>query len=346
MKLFVKILIVVSLLLSNSEAGYISKIWVGGKKVYSYALKKSAKGVLKSYQKEVKKEITKFTNQKDELLNNIKTKQKKRKEKKKKERNRKSTISIASWNLHNISINSNKEKIDYINKYIRNLHYIQFTDIVFLQEIRDSKNEDLFQTNILKTAGYLRFVSKPLGENNHKERYVTLIHGKLLAKLKKIGIKTPIPKPIQLRSYKQFKRPPYGVVLGKDLILLNIHLGHYGNSQESRKQRIAEARTLKRQVSNLVKRYKTKHIIIAGDFNLNSSELRNIFKPMKNMKFNISTVHNTTVKNNYDHIITTLPISSDIVSWAPLNTSNGTRISDHKPIRVNVKIKGKKTKSK
>jgi len=344
MKLLINMLIIVFLSSSILEAGVVSKIWVGGKKVYVYFIKKVPKHALKSYQKEVKSEIVRFSREKDELFKSIKIKQKKAKNKKKQARNRKSTISIASWNIHNASINSDKAKIDYLNQYIRNLYYIQFTDIVFLQEIRDSKGSDIFQNNILKTAGYLKFVSKPLGENNHKERYVTLIHVKLLAKLKKIGIKAPTPKPIQLRSYKQFKRPPQGVVLGKDLILLNVHLGHYGNSKESKKQRIAEARALRQQVRTLMTRYKTKHIIIAGDFNLNHMELQNVFKPINNMKFNISTVHNTTVKNNYDHIVTTLPISSDIVSWVASSINNDLQVSDHKPIRVTVKIKGEKLK--
>jgi len=346
MKFFTKIFIFTLLLSLASEAGYVSKIYVGGKKLFFYTVKKSSKGALKSYQKEVKREIVRFGKQKDDLLKNIKNKQKKRKDTKKKERKRKTNISIASWNLHNVSINSDKEKIDYLNKYIRNLHYIQFTDVVFLQELRDSKGEDLFKNKTLKTAGYIPFISKSLGANAHKERYAVLLHSKLLIKLKKFGIKSPIPKPIKLRSYKQFKRPPYGVVIGKDLILLNIHLGHYGNSVESKSQRISEARNLRNQVNKLMRRYKTKHIIIAGDFNLNQSELRNVFKPTKNMKFNISTVHNTTVKNSYDHVVTTLPISSDIVSWVTSSTSNGIQISDHKPIRVNIKLKGKKQKRK
>jgi len=340
------ICISVLLLLSMSEAGVVSKVWMGGKKVYIWVAKSVSREALKSYQKEVKKEIARFTRQKDEFVKDIRAKQKNQRSKKKRERDKKSTISIASWNLHNISINSDQEKIDYLNKYIRNLYYIQFTDIIFFQEIRDNKEKNLFEENKLKTAGYLKFVSKPLGENRHKERYVTLVHAKLLAKLRKIGIKAPVPKPIQLRSYNQFKRPPQGIILGNDLILLNVHFGHYGNSKDSKRERISEARALKNQVNTLMRRYKTKHIIIAGDFNLNQMELRNIFKPMKNKKFNISTVYNTTVKNNYDHVVTTLPISSDIVSWIATSINKDLQISDHKPIRVNLKIKGKNLKRK
>ena len=213
-----------------------------------------------------------------------------------------------------------------------------------MQELRDSGGEDLFKNKTLKTAGYLTFVSRPLGDGSHKERYAILVHSKLLAKLKKIGIKTPLPKPITLRSYKQFKRPPYGVVIGNDLILLNVHLGHYGNSKDSKKQRVTEARHLRQQILKLKRRYKTKHFIIAGDFNLNYRELRNIFKPTKGLKFNISTIHNTTVKNNYDHVISTMPIGSDIVSWAASSVENATHVSDHKPIRVKVKLSNEKGK--
>ena len=117
MKLYIKLIVVLVSLSLLLEAGLFSKVVKSGKGLYKNkknVIKKGSKKILKPYRKEVRGEIIRFNIQKDELLKNLKKKQKKHNKKKKKKSN-KTSISIASWNLNNISINSDKNKIDYLN---------------------------------------------------------------------------------------------------------------------------------------------------------------------------------------------------------------------------------------
>jgi endonuclease/exonuclease/phosphatase family metal-dependent hydrolase len=281
--------------------------------------------------------VKRFNQMQNDIAKRLKKKYKAKKGKKNKSaKSDQKSISIASWNLQNLSVNASDEKIDSINKYLRQLFYFQLTDIVFLQELKESQGNSVFEDK-LKTYGYITKFSKPLGANNHKEIYAILIHPKMLTKL---GGKVPIIKEIKLRSYKQFKRPPYGVVIGNDLILLNVHIGHYGNGSGAKIKRLKEVKELKKQVVQLMRRYRTNHVIIAGDFNLNDRELKSVFGRLGGKyRFNISTKGLTTSSNSYDHVITTMSLKSDLVSWI-----DRTGTSDHSPIRVKVDLDQQKKK--
>ena len=236
-------------------------------------------------------------------------------------------VKIVSWNLQNFTVN-NKVKFKRIKYYI-NSFFLQGVDIIALQEIKDFKNK---QINIKElSSGYIHFVSEYLGRNRHKERYVVLINPKLYKKLNVNPFKI---REIKTRSFKYFQRPPYGVVFGNKFLFLNIHLV-YGNSKI---ERIKELRQLRQKTKELLKYYRIQNnnYIIAGDFNLDKNDIKQVFK-----KAYITTTVLTTNKNSYDHIITNQKIKKDLISKI-----NRVGLSDHSPIRVMIEINTKSTKSK
>jgi len=249
------------------------------------------------------------------------------------------SLSIASWNLHNFSPNASETKRRAVNSYLKQLFYYQATDIVFLQELRDSNGISALHTS-LTTYGYFSFISEPLGQSVHKERLAVLIHPLLLAKLAKNNT-PPLIKTLPIHRTFCFKRPPFGIVIGKRLLILNVHLGHYGNDVRARQRRREEARCLKQLALRLMRRYRTQHLIIGGDFNLDAPTLRAIFTPVGTLRFFVSTDRPTTAKNSFDHIISTLPLRSDIVS----RSSHGS-VGDHRPVRVSVHLKNPATKKR
>ena len=323
MKRIVRVIFLLGLITVVSNSGVIGK----GTKIIKFFTKKELKVIMITSRAMVKKEIHEFKTQKDDLFKSIKSSQEKSKSKRDKAKNQKKSFAIASWNLHNISVNSSEYKLKTVNEYIRRLSTIQGTDIVFLQELRDNKKKSV--ENKLKTYQYIPYFSKSLGEGKHKERYAILIHPKMLLKLKKLGRKVII-KEVQLRSFRNFKRPAFGLKIGKDLLVINVHLGHYGNGVDAVSKRIKEAKALKQSIAKLKRKYQVKNIIIAGDFNLNVASLENIFTPFE---YTISTRGKTTNKSSYDHVITSLPLRSDMISR--INRDN---ISDHSPIRVKVEL--------
>ena len=264
-------------------------------------------------------------------------------------------LKIVSWNLLNLSprvIQNNSKKRSEIKKFINN-QFMFGVDIVFLQEILDNKKEKIehsfFQKKDIKSP-YMVYISDYMGIGN-KERSAILVHPKVLNKLK---ITPSQIKEVQLKSYKKYERPPYGLRLGKKLIVMNTHIIEGSSKYDrlkkngqsflesgkvvSKKWRLDEVKLLRKDIYQLLRYYNihSNNYIIAGDWNLDKLTLQNIFK-----KGNVTTDGLTTNANNYDHIITNLKVKKDIVS-----TINRVNVSDHSPIRVTLNINTKSTKAK
>ena len=147
MNKFLKTFLLVSVLITGSlEAGKIGIF----KKITGQFLKGSSKKVIKSTGTLVRQEFIRFDSEREKLFINLKKKKTTKNKDKKRGENTRKMLSIASWNLQNHSINGTEHKRDSINKYIKSLFYIQNTDIVFLQELRDNKGDSLCQTHCIE----------------------------------------------------------------------------------------------------------------------------------------------------------------------------------------------------
>ncbi|GEM_PF-2652056 len=245
------------------------------------------------------------------------------------------SLKIISWNLQNFTPNTIIQKKNKIKKYIRK-QFVKGVDIVFLQELQD---KDKVQIHSNFFTPYNAFKSEYLGTTTHQERYVILIHPNLY---KKLNIGRHQVTPIKLKSYIKYERPPFGLRLGKKLIVLNTHIidgmSKYKRKTEALNWRKTEVKNIRKDLSRLLKyhRIQNNNYIVAGDFNLEKNDLQEFFKKAK-----ISTNNLTTNKNSFDHIITNLPIKRDMVS-----TVNRANISDHSPIIITVELNKKATKSK
>jgi len=96
---------------------------------------------------------------------------------------------------------------------------------------------------------------------------------------------------------------------------------------------------IKQQLTKLTNRHKIKNVIVAGDFNLNNTEIKRVLLKSggRYSNLHVTTNRNTTSKNSYDHVLTNLPVKNDLVSR--LLTTD---ISDHSPIRVKISLLNKK----
>jgi endonuclease/exonuclease/phosphatase family metal-dependent hydrolase len=328
-----KLIILLAISYNLLFAGIFSVVIKGGKALSKYEKVRKVAKIRMLYNKKYVKNRTKYfaenlKNAFEVLPKEAKsTKNRKKSKNKELDKNRKhiKNIKIASWNLQNLSINSNIEKQNRIKKYIQSL-YIQGVDIVFLQEIKDSKQQEINYNKLFGRYNY--FVSDYLGPTSHKERYVILIHDKLLLNLKITKYQI---KELRSKNFNSFQRPPFGLILGKKLLLLNIHIVYSGNRKR-------ELQQLKRKIYQTLRNHHitNNNFIVAGDFNLNISSIKQVFR-----KSNIAINQLTTNKNNYDHVITNLKLKRNTVSLL-----DRTAISDHSPIRVIIELNTKSTRSK
>ena len=107
MKKTIRVIFLLGLITSMANTGAVGK----GAKLWKYLSKKELKIIMKSSSELAKKEIHHFKTQKDDLFKDLKSSQKKSKDKRDKDKNKKKSFAIASWNLHNISVNSSEYKL-------------------------------------------------------------------------------------------------------------------------------------------------------------------------------------------------------------------------------------------
>lgn len=235
---------------------------------------------------------------------------------------------VVSWNLKNVSLNSLmfKKSIASINEYIKSNND---ADVIALQELRD-RQIIYFLSGGLKDilfSDFARYASNYKGKGTHQEVYGFLVN----KKYKDI-------KQVELGSYKDFKRPPSGVILDKKYAVVNIHIV-YGKSKINR---IREVKKLKNIYKELEDKYNIdpKNIIIAGDFNIQAKELKEIFKDKQVLIEEKTTVGKNKLSQSYDHFIvdkslkTDAKVNTKILKDYQFFTKN---ISDHLPVELVIK---------
>ena len=259
---------------------------------------------------------------------------------------RSSTIKVGSFNLRRYSItkaSSNTTLNSHISKILHRY------DLIFLQEIIDSSNDNRVVNLLLKHLGqqskYEASISPPLGLTSYKERLVFLYR----RKSSRLKILSSYVYNGSVSQY--FERPPFILQTkfsstADSTIFVGVHLkpDHVYN----------EFRHLKTVINEL------KHgsaIVILGDFNADCSYLNNAKKKELRKTFHdfLWLIDDRTETNllqscSYDRIL----VSSGIqpwkkVSWKP--NTNGTfpfdkqfqlskdaalQISDHYPVEVDL----------
>jgi endonuclease/exonuclease/phosphatase family metal-dependent hydrolase len=234
---------------------------------------------------------------------------------------------VASWNLKNVSLNSLmfKKSIGQINEYIKSINDF---DVIALQELRD-RQIIFFLSGGLKEiffSDFKRLTSNYKGKGTHKEVYGFLVHDRY----KDVKL-------VELSNYRNFKRPPSAVILDKKIAVVNIHIV-YG---KTKKQRVREAKRLKKLYKELEQKYKIKkeNVILAGDFNLTHKDLKKIFKKEQVLIDEKTTIGKKKLSKNYDHFIVDkskkvlTKVRTDLIKDYKFFTKN---ISDHLPIELNV----------
>lgn len=264
-------------------------------------------------------------------------------------KSRSSTVKIGSFNLRRYSINKASNKT--INEHITKI--VQRYDLVFLQEIIDSSENnrvvDLLLKSLGKSSDYQAFVSPPLGLTSYKERLV-FIHRRKKSKIK------PISAHVYNGSISQaFERSPY--ILHTKLshstgstIFVGVHLRPDNVYDEFR------------QLKTVIQEFKEgSSIVLLGDFNADCSYLNNAKKKeLKTVHFNDfnwliddRTETNVLQSCSYDRIL----VSSGLGRWKKISwkeKSNNTfpfdkhlklskdealQVSDHYPVEFELETK-------
>jgi len=134
--------------------------------------------------------------------------------------------------------------------------------------------------------------------------------------------------PIVKNTFISSIRKPQIILFRKKILLYNVHLIFKNDTKTSKMMRLGELKRIFYSLKRIMKIYKIKNFIIAGDFNLNKKELSKVFR----YPYHISENGLTTTKNSYDHIITNMKIIRDMVS--NIIDPSIKNVSDHKPINV------------
>lgn len=356
-----KTLIVIAFLISMSYGGLIS--------VPVKGFKSGLKAISKSVHKAVNTKylLHRVTENTEKFKTNFKIADKKHKKKKDTSKNKPKSlnIKIVSWNLKDLGkqgMITEKSKIEAVKNRLKGLS-VQGVDIILLQELRISKtNNELNVNELVKQISnkwYTAYSSELLGKSQHKEAYAILVSRKLHYKVKNIQ---PLNKKPYKNSQKIMQRPPFGIKLGNDIIVLNSHIVFDKENSDGKLKRVREVKLLKKSALNYIRYYSTDKkqplsVIIGGDFNLNHKKVSKIMKSTKKYVFNTFITDSTTKGGkNYDHFITITKkgkkynIKSIKESIHPMNYekakyANNTSF-DHNPIEVSFQIPQHSSKKK
>lgn len=241
------------------------------------------------------------------------------------------TITVASWNMHNLSSDETETKLGIVSLILSRY------DLIVLQEIgKPEVIADLQQ--ILQEVFELTYQWKvaTVGKGK-KERYAFLWRSDKITLLKEPEL---YPDP-----FDQFERTPYCSYFKTgsfDWGLCTVHI-LYGKKQEDRRQEVRQLGKVYDYYRNIIQ---DNDVIFCGDFNLPPSDLA--WSPLiesDGMRYAISHPKVTTYKgkNLYDNCFwpkaTTeiLPNSGQVFKFDQLISSPKT-LTDHRPISITIKI--------
>jgi len=241
------------------------------------------------------------------------------------------TITVASWNMHNLAYRGKETKLGIINLILSRY------DLIVLQEVGKPKVIDHLQ-KALQEVFQLPYKQKvaTVGKGK-KERYAFLWRSDKITLLKGPEL---YPDPNDL-----FERTPYCgyfKVGSFDWGLCTAHI-LYGKKKEDRRKEVRQLSQVYRYYRNLIN---DEDVIFCGDFNLPPDDPAwHKFIKEDGMKYAISHPVVTTFKgkNLYDNCfwpnstVEILPNSGQVFKFDQLIASPKS-LSDHRPISITLKI--------
>jgi len=241
------------------------------------------------------------------------------------------SITVASWNMHNLSSDETEIKLGLISLILSRY------DMIVLQEIGKPEVIDQLQ-QILQEVFELTYQSKvaTVGKGK-KERYAFLWRSDKITLLKEPEL---YPDP-----FDQFERVPYCSYFKTGTFDWGLCTAHilYGKNKEDRRQEVRQLGQVYDHYRNIIQ---DNDVLFCGDFNLPPTDLAwNPFIESNGMIYAISHPKVTTYKGKklYDNCFwpkgTTevLPDSGQVFKFDQLIPSPKT-LTDHRPISITIKI--------